>query len=95
MLADATKDAIRAAYARLKDGLPGFRPRASQGKMIAEVAKALASVTPTIPTTHQRPVPGAGRGSGMAGPSGLGERMASGPAVGDGGSPLSVMNRSG
>lgn len=43
MLADATKDAIRAAYARLKDGLPGFRPRASQGKMIAEVAKALAS----------------------------------------------------
>lgn len=43
MLADTTKDAIRAAYARLKDGLPGFRPRASQGKMIAEVAKALAS----------------------------------------------------
>ncbi len=43
MLADATKDAIRAAYARLKDGLPGFSPRASQGKMIAEVARALAS----------------------------------------------------
>ncbi|MEW9622625.1 ATP-dependent DNA helicase DinG [Rhodanobacter geophilus] len=43
MLADTTKDAIRAAYTRLKDGLPGFRPRASQGKMIAEVAKALAS----------------------------------------------------
>jgi ATP-dependent DNA helicase DinG len=40
MLADSTKDAIRAAYARLKDGLPGFRARASQGKMIAEVAKA-------------------------------------------------------
>ncbi|EIL90613.1 ATP-dependent DNA helicase DinG [Rhodanobacter spathiphylli] len=40
MLADTTKDAIRAAYARLKDGLPGFRARASQGKMIAEVAKA-------------------------------------------------------
>ena len=32
MLADATKDAIRAAYARLKDGLPGFRARASQGQ---------------------------------------------------------------
>lgn len=43
MLTDATKDAIRAAYARLKEGLPGFRPRASQGRMIAEVAKALAS----------------------------------------------------
>ena len=42
MLADETKDAIRAAYARLKDGLPGFRARASQGRMIAEVAKALA-----------------------------------------------------
>ncbi|MGB3269635.1 MAG: ATP-dependent DNA helicase DinG [Rhodanobacter sp.] len=42
MLADSTKDAIRAAYARLKEGLPGFRARASQGRMIAEVAKALA-----------------------------------------------------
>ncbi len=40
MLTDTTKDAIRAAYARLKDGLPGFRARASQGRMIAEVAKA-------------------------------------------------------
>jgi ATP-dependent DNA helicase DinG len=39
MLTDATKDAIRAAYARLKDGLPGFRARASQGRMIAEVAR--------------------------------------------------------
>ena len=42
MLTDDTKAAIRAAYARLKDGLPGFRARASQGRMIAEVAKALA-----------------------------------------------------
>ncbi len=40
MLADSTKDTIRAAYARLKEGLPGFRARASQGRMIAEVAKA-------------------------------------------------------
>ncbi|MFC4763707.1 ATP-dependent DNA helicase DinG [Dyella koreensis] len=42
MLTDDTKESIRAAYARLKEGLPGFRARASQGKMIAEVAKALA-----------------------------------------------------
>lgn len=42
MLADSTKDAIRAAYARLKDGLPGFRARASQARMIAEVAKAFS-----------------------------------------------------
>lgn len=42
MLTDDTKAAIRAAYARLKDGLAGFRGRASQLKMIAEVAKALA-----------------------------------------------------
>jgi ATP-dependent DNA helicase DinG len=42
MLTDSTKDSIRAAYARLKDGLPGFRARSSQGRMIAEVAKALA-----------------------------------------------------
>ncbi|HUW52221.1 MAG TPA: ATP-dependent DNA helicase DinG [Rhodanobacter sp.] len=43
MLADTTKDAIRAAYARLKEGLPGFRARASQGRMIAEVAKAFGT----------------------------------------------------
>jgi ATP-dependent DNA helicase DinG len=42
MLADSTKADIRAAYGRVKDGLPGYRVRASQGKMIAEVAKALA-----------------------------------------------------
>ena len=42
MLTDDTKASIRAAYTRLKEGLPGFRARASQGKMIAEVAKALA-----------------------------------------------------
>ena len=41
MLADATKDAIRAAYARLKEGLPGFRARGAQARMIAEVARAL------------------------------------------------------
>ncbi|HET6631406.1 MAG TPA: ATP-dependent DNA helicase DinG [Rhodanobacteraceae bacterium] len=42
MLADATKDAIRAAYARLKEGLPGFRTRAAQGRMIAQVARTFA-----------------------------------------------------
>ncbi len=42
MLADITKNAIRAAYARVKAGMPGFRSRASQGRMIAEVAKAFA-----------------------------------------------------
>ena len=42
MLTEDTKAAIRAAYARLKDGLAGFRGRPSQLKMIAEVAKALA-----------------------------------------------------
>ncbi|MBT2116385.1 ATP-dependent DNA helicase DinG [Dyella sp. LX-66] len=42
MLTDETKESIRTAYTRLKEGLPGFRARASQGKMIAEVAKALA-----------------------------------------------------
>jgi ATP-dependent DNA helicase DinG len=42
MLDDATKNAIRAAYAKLKSGLPGFRMRRSQGRMVAEVAKALA-----------------------------------------------------
>ncbi|HET8765251.1 MAG TPA: ATP-dependent DNA helicase DinG [Rhodanobacter sp.] len=43
MLADSTKDAIRAAYARLKEGLPGFRARPAQTRMIADVANALAA----------------------------------------------------
>jgi ATP-dependent DNA helicase DinG len=42
MLTDALKDHIRDAYARIKDGLPGFRARPAQLRMIAEVAKALA-----------------------------------------------------
>jgi len=42
MLADSTKDAIRAAWARLKAALPGFQPRAAQGRMIAEVARTLS-----------------------------------------------------
>ncbi len=36
------KEAIRASYDRLKGSLPGFRPRAAQGQMIAAVARALA-----------------------------------------------------
>lgn len=42
MLLDDTKATIRADYGRLKEGLPGFRGRPAQLKMIAEVAKALA-----------------------------------------------------
>ncbi|MBE1160273.1 ATP-dependent DNA helicase DinG [Dyella acidiphila] len=42
MLTDTAKDAIRGAYTRIKDGLPGFRGRPAQLRMIAEVAKALA-----------------------------------------------------
>ena len=42
MLTDELKSNIRDAYARIKDGLPGFRARPAQLRMIAEVAKALA-----------------------------------------------------
>ena len=42
MLTDALKDNIRDSYARVKDGLPGFRARSAQLRMIAEVAKALS-----------------------------------------------------
>lgn len=42
MLTDALKDSIREAYARIKEGLPGFRGRPAQLRMIAEVAKALS-----------------------------------------------------
>jgi ATP-dependent DNA helicase DinG len=42
MLTDALKESIREAYTRIKDGLPGFRARPAQTRMIAEVARALS-----------------------------------------------------
>jgi ATP-dependent DNA helicase DinG len=42
MLTDELKAVIRDAYARIKDGLPGFRSRSAQTRMIAEVARALS-----------------------------------------------------
>jgi ATP-dependent DNA helicase DinG len=42
MLSDELKAVIRDAYARIKDGLPGFRSRSAQTRMIAEVARALS-----------------------------------------------------
>jgi ATP-dependent DNA helicase DinG len=42
MLTDELKTVIRDAYARIKDGLPGFRARSAQTRMIAEVARALS-----------------------------------------------------
>ncbi|HET7663716.1 MAG TPA: DEAD/DEAH box helicase, partial [Rhodanobacteraceae bacterium] len=43
MLTDATKDAIRAIHARLKEQLPGYRPRRAQNRMIASVANTMAT----------------------------------------------------
>ncbi|GFZ91564.1 ATP-dependent DNA helicase DinG [Dyella caseinilytica] len=42
MLTDALKGNVRDSYAKVKDGLPGFRARPAQLRMIAEVTKALA-----------------------------------------------------
>ena len=42
MLTDELKTVIRDAYARIKDGLSGFRSRSAQTRMIAEVARALS-----------------------------------------------------
>lgn len=42
MLSDTTKEAIRAVWDKLRDGLPGYRPRPAQGRMIASVATTLA-----------------------------------------------------
>ncbi|HET8553289.1 MAG TPA: DEAD/DEAH box helicase, partial [Rhodanobacteraceae bacterium] len=43
MLTDATKDAIRTIHARLKEQLPGYRPRRAQNRMIASVANTMAT----------------------------------------------------
>ncbi|MCP9759837.1 ATP-dependent DNA helicase DinG [Aquitalea sp. S1-19] len=42
MLTDAEKDAIRDHYKTLSDNLPGFRPRAAQRRMLAEIANAFS-----------------------------------------------------
>ncbi|TCP10330.1 ATP-dependent DNA helicase DinG [Crenobacter luteus] len=42
MLTDAEKNAIRDHYRAISDKLPGFRPRAAQRRMLAEVANAFA-----------------------------------------------------
>jgi ATP-dependent DNA helicase DinG len=42
MLTDAEKDAIRDHYRTIADNLPGFRPRAAQRRMLAEIANALS-----------------------------------------------------
>ncbi|MEO3958477.1 ATP-dependent DNA helicase DinG, partial [Chromobacterium piscinae] len=42
MLTDAEKDSIRDHYRAISDRLPGFRPRASQRRMLAEIANALS-----------------------------------------------------
>ncbi len=41
-LDDTTKEAIRAAFTRLREGLPGYRTRRAQNRMIASVATTLA-----------------------------------------------------
>ncbi len=41
-LDDATKEAIRTAFTRLREGLPGYRTRRAQNRMIASVATTLA-----------------------------------------------------
>ncbi len=42
MLSDTTKDAIRTAFARLRERLPDYRPRRAQNRMIASVANTFA-----------------------------------------------------
>ncbi|HJV06021.1 MAG TPA: ATP-dependent DNA helicase DinG [Chromobacteriaceae bacterium] len=42
MLNDAEKDAIRDHYRTIADNLPGFRPRAAQRRMLAEIANTLS-----------------------------------------------------
>jgi ATP-dependent DNA helicase DinG len=61
MLTDSLKDDIRNVYARIKDGLPGFRARPAQLRMIAEVARALSQ---------------AGGAAAIEAPTGTGKSMA-------------------
>jgi len=45
MLSDAEKAAIRDRYKTLTDNLPGFRPRAAQRQMLAEMRKATRTLS--------------------------------------------------
>ncbi|NDV12871.1 ATP-dependent DNA helicase DinG [Crenobacter caeni] len=48
MLSDAEKAAIRDRYKTLTDNLPGFRPRAAQRQMLAEIANAFSRSLPVV-----------------------------------------------
>ena len=61
MLTETLKTSIRDAYGRIKAGLPGFRVRGAQTRMIAEVTRALAH---------------AGGAAAIEAPTGTGKSMA-------------------
>lgn len=46
MLTDAEKDLLRDHYRAIADNLPGFRPRAAQRRMLAEIANAFGRALP-------------------------------------------------
>ena len=57
MLTDNVKSEIRSAVSNLSKVLPGYRTRASQLTMIAEVAKTLARC-PDVGSNTEKPSPG-------------------------------------
>ena len=66
MLNEATKQEIRDRLSMLSKAMPGFRPRAAQRTMIAEVAKAFAAGQGENAGTKSKVVIQAGTGTGKS-----------------------------
>lgn len=76
MLNDAEKNAIRDHYRTLSEGLPGFRPRAAQRTMLAEIANAFGRSKEAEPGDTTPPERNGESLVVIEGPTGVGKSLA-------------------
>ncbi len=77
MLTDIEKNLLRDHYRAISDNLPGFRPRAAQRRMLAEIANAFGRCT--MPPTDNEQEPEDNSGDSIVvveGPTGVGKSLA-------------------
>ncbi|AXK40257.1 ATP-dependent DNA helicase DinG [Crenobacter cavernae] len=76
MLTDAEKNAIRDHYRAISENLPGFRPRAAQRRMLAEVANAFSRAQEKDPDSDDLPEREGESIVVVEGPTGVGKSLA-------------------